>query len=447
MLLQRSRDVQRAFRARRVHLLATLQARVKLLEEENNALRARLGEGPRVDTPSEHTDDPEHASGDSPEAGSWDPAGSGEGMTVEEPGDLEGYSNQFDKEDEEESEPPWSAPTIRTSVAPVSSLPHHCSPSPSPSYATPPALTTSHHQMSQQQLAHQLGAIPSHLSSNLRPHLNLYTLASATSSRMPTPQDHPRGGLTTAASYDPNYPHAGTHFWPASFARSDVLVHSPRSHASPLPSPTLPTQSPSPTPDDERLFLATSCAIPITELSNPTAYHIFCLTIFHDLPITGKGRTGRLSLAKDINHPSNDNDNDEDCCGGLIDCSHALFEDDAPTSPVPEGYVSALTAWNLVSGIPDESGINISPRDLAALVLEATSPGGPESVRCERGHGLIVAERAIAAVRLVAGDMRRLVESSGAPPQRQQPPRTGFEGQRSEDEYDPFVTGMALRSR
>lgn len=48
----RSRDVQRAFRARKAEYVSTLEARIKRLEMENTELRERLGEGPRSITPS-----------------------------------------------------------------------------------------------------------------------------------------------------------------------------------------------------------------------------------------------------------------------------------------------------------------------------------------------------------------------------------------------------------
>ncbi|KAM0789947.1 hypothetical protein ACM66B_006787 [Microbotryomycetes sp. NB124-2] len=49
----RSRDMQRAFRARRAAHLANLEARVERLERENNELRSRLGMPPRPPTPSD----------------------------------------------------------------------------------------------------------------------------------------------------------------------------------------------------------------------------------------------------------------------------------------------------------------------------------------------------------------------------------------------------------
>ncbi|KAK4702947.1 hypothetical protein P7C70_g3271, partial [Phenoliferia sp. Uapishka_3] len=123
--LQRSRDVQRAFRARRAEKISTLEARVKHLEDENALLRSRLG---------------------MKEAEPWSPPGDDNvnGADIVTPAQVapqqrEGYANQFAID----SAPPqkrWSTvPQASVVQAYSPSSPHNLSllaPSPSPSSAT-----------------------------------------------------------------------------------------------------------------------------------------------------------------------------------------------------------------------------------------------------------------------------------------------------------------------
>ncbi|KAI5479527.1 hypothetical protein MNV49_003469 [Pseudohyphozyma bogoriensis] len=374
----RSREIQRAFRARKVEQLASLQARVKKLEEENAILRQRLGDPPRENTPEPASStssskvatpkkEAEASTPDSSRAGTvgpdeekdapWHPDPSA-------PGDP--YAGLFDPAGVQ-----W--PAQQTIPLPQQ---HLLSPGmgfPPPHNALPPPSSTPFAQL---------------------PHL------------AQLPPMHPAAYPPPPAAFPPST--ASNAYW-AAFSR--------------LRNPSAPA------PADERLFLATSCAVPFTELEHPQPYHHFCLTLLRNLPITGKGRTGRLSHP--LSHSGASTPTQDECCAGLLPCPP--YEDSPPTAPLSAGYIPALAAWNLISAIP-----GLSPIDLAGLLIEATKTAGEAGrIRCEVGHGLVIPESGIdGAVKLVE-EARKLDRILGA-----MGPGAGGQGhphqrQVVEEAYDP----------
>lgn len=106
------------------------------------------------------------------------------------------------------------------------------------------------------------------------------------------------------------------------------------------------------------------------------------------LIVTGKGRSKRLSRENPTLPPPKG--------GPKVDATGEAYEDSAPTGAVRPGFVSALAAWNALSSF------NVSGKDAATVVIQAAggpgdgSPmGGGQGIRCEAGHGLVLAESAI----------------------------------------------------
>lgn len=192
-----------------------------------------------------------------------------------------------------------------------------------------------------------------------------------------------------------------------------------------------------PSPSTAQTFLDTYSP---SSSSSSSAHRTFLLTLISGLELTGKGPLERESFSADeemqLNTPPG-----EACCGGIVDCSGSLFEEEVRRDEVgrvrmKDGWMGAgEEAWRAVrefcdeeedqgQGVEDEPAVPKrrrrstlalallhSPSHLAHLLLEhgsttsrLTSTGQCDSlvsrnVRCESAYGLIVRESAVLEVR------------------------------------------------
>lgn len=181
-------------------------------------------------------------------------------------------------------------------------------------------------------------------------------------------------------------------------------------HTSTPPPPPPPTSTPIPSCLPAGFdFLSAYCPVPLSALSNPTRYFSFCLALHRALPPPPP-----LSPAEAPSRPAPDA---EVCCGGFVDCSGPLFEDDPepavvpPPVPIPlrreeerrggeglggvrPGYISVAVAWSRLVGAGAEGGLGLPGEDVAGTVLgNMGSEGG--GVECWEAVGLVVWEKAV----------------------------------------------------
>ena len=559
----RSRDLQRLYRARRVAQLADLEARVAVLERENAQLRRRLGEDVPDPEPSRPSTSAMHL--DSPGSSIGSPAGTPGATPGREdvkppvlnlpgakpiPGpeiDLTGVPRPpigFTKPPVTTpgggmqhglSPNPTAAghghligqsPASDASSSPGTWAHHHFAhhshtPSPFASTSQPPTAAPTPAPFSpadtvwgaemlqavqaQAFAAAGVNAPPagpnSHLLANLGAqhfahHFNQMGYAHSPRAQAETPTNPYESQHALPSSPDLLYNHFGappsTANTPASSAYSPwpsssgstrlpdgTLVHTPGSLATSAPSPPTPPSNlrvrpfrpPPPTPELQRLFLSSCCFVPPSDLPpaglSPTQmspFHIFCLVLLRGLELTGKGQSKRLSWTPDEERQiaaQANNEQEEKCCGGMLDCSGAIFEDEPSVLDLSPGFVKASQAWQVLWTIPRN---RFTPMTLAESVLTAGEERDPTTgrvhgvsedgskrvswnVRCEPGHGLIVKLGALEEVKReveeavglvmrqpsLAGSSLGVSVGTPAPPPVQA---------KKEDEYDPRASLM-----
>ncbi|KAL8283899.1 hypothetical protein RQP46_005331 [Phenoliferia psychrophenolica] len=285
----RSRDVQRAFRARRAEKISGLEARVKQLEDENALLRSKLGmkeaEPWVLPPPSTST-----------------PVASTSSTTATQ---REGYANQFD--------------------------------------ANPTGATTTTMAQGQAQAQQKKWIVPpSHLGNN-----NSLAASSSTST---TPGYDPSFPSPSASSSSaPPTWASSTSFLPPSSSTSSTTL--PRSLPLPLTSSSLPP--PTLTDEQRQfLTTCCSVPVSDLSISPTPPYHLFCASLLHGLLPTGKGRSGRLSHDSDNpNLPPRDISISLSPSPSSSSASSSQYEDSPSNDSIRPGFVSALVAWSALQGL------------------------------------------------------------------------------------------------
>lgn len=135
-------------------------------------------------------------------------------------------------------------------------------------------------------------------------------------------------------------------------------------------------------------FITSFCPIPLPDIADPSPYIAFCLALIPSLPAPRQQQPTQPTVKPE-----------DQCCGGLIDCSGPLFDQDEPSPlllPPPDGrtFIAVSVAWMHLA--PHRR--NMNPRDLVSMIEQSRRSGG-EMARCDPSCGLQVDEAAVVAVR------------------------------------------------
>ena len=426
---QRSREIQRAFRARKAEHLSNLENRITRLTQENAQLRIRLGDPPRsatpepTDTPVEETEIvnspvlathkiqngshvPQHVESDysrvesniqyhsapieqertrNPHSGNGDSTPSARQWTtaphVEPP-----LPSHIAIGNRRTSYPPPAFSPASTSnnnysptplqLAPIEQ--RHYTPHPHvysvPSHAPPPA-TNSYDQWSY----HRQAAVTKILSD---------------------PHSHPLQSLINHTNSIAMESTSSSHDLKSILQPSHLLteITDPNEQLNDLSNRTLPLRGDSPTPETEVVFLQTCCSVPspssvshsqlverhADELS--IGYKQFCKGLMRGLELTGKGSSGRTSYSNEEVRKLIAKTEAEQCCGGVVDCT-GLFDEELNQNGsmngeggnIPAGYLTALHAWRLMRPIIESDG-RLNPMVVAEMILDSGQPRVPSSI-------------------------------------------------------------------